>query len=230
MRVSISRFILPFAIIAILLNLGCRGDTPASIEPVGDLQSINIFNVPQSIRPGQVHALGATGIYPGNATFRITAYANWASSDVAVVEIFGKGLLRAMGGGTATITASYRGVSRSVDILVEGAAIPGTEAPGPVELSSIQVDPTWASVAMEGSVQFEATAIYSNGVTQPLTNLVDWRVSDDDPGFIIDSDNSAAWGALFGLFKATGPVGTTVVSCEYMGVVSNYVTVVVREF
>jgi len=229
MRVSISRFILPFAIIAILFSLGCKGNTPASIEPEGDMQGINIFNVPQSLRPGQVHALGATGLYPGTATFPVTAYANWTSSDVEVIAIIGKGLLHAVGGGTATITASYRGVSRTVDILVEGAPIPGTEQPGPVELTAIQVDPTWATVAMGGTIQFEATAIYSNGVTQPVTNLVDWRVSDDEPGFIIDADNVNAWGFLYGLFKATGPVGTTVVSCEYMGVVSNYVTCVVKE-
>lgn len=231
MRVSMFRIAFFFAILGIVFGIGCKGDTPASLEPEGELLQVNIFNAPSTMRPGQVHALGATGIYSGNATFTITAYASWATSDSNVIEVFGAGLIRAVGGGTATITCSYRGVeSQAVEIMVEGPPIPGSQGPGPVVLESIQVDPTYASVPMGGTVQFEATAIYSNGTQQVITALVDWRVSDDDPGFIIDADNANAWGTNYGLFRATGPIGTTVVSCEYMGIVSNYVTVGVTQF
>ncbi len=231
MRVSLIGYIILIAILSIALGSGCKGDTPASLEPEGDLLQINIFNVPETMRPGQVHALGATGIYPGTATYVITAYAGWVTSDPDVFEFVGKGIVRAVGGGTATISCAYRGVtSMVVEITVEGQALPGTDEPGPVVLSSIQIDPTSAMVAMGGTVQFEATAHYSNGTEQVITNLVDWRVSDNDPGFIIDADNANAWGSLYGLFKATGPVGTTVVSCEYMDTISNYATVIVKEF
>jgi hypothetical protein len=231
MRVSIIRFLLAAAILTVFLAPGCRGDTPASLEPEGSLLKINIFNTPSALQPGSVFALGATGIYSGNATFRITAYATWNSSDSDVIEIIGKGLLHAVGGGTATITCSYKGVtSQAVTIEVSGPALPGSQGPEPVVLSGIQVDPTSASVAINGTIQFSATAMYSNGTTQDITNLVDWRVSDDSPGFIIDADNANAWGSFYGLFKATGPVGTTVVSAAYMDMVSNYVTVVVKQF
>ena len=230
MRVSMFRIILPLAVIAVVFGLGCRGSITPSLEPKGALLQINIFNNPGSLRPGQVFAVGATGIYSGTATYRITAYADWMSSDTDVIEILAKGILHAVGGGTASITCSYKGVtSQAIDIIVEGPAIPGTGGPQPVILSALQVEPTWASVPIGQTAQFEATAYYSNGTTQVVTNLVDWRVSDDKPGFIIDADNAYAWGSLYGLFRATGPVGTTVVSCEYMGVVSNYITVVVRE-
>jgi hypothetical protein len=231
MRVSLLGIALSLIVLTLAVGPGCRGDTPASLEPEGDLTGINIFNVPSTMRPGQVHAVGATGLYVGLATFPITAYASWSTSDAKVIELIGKGILRAVGGGTATITCSYRGVtSKPVEITVEGPPIPGGTGPEPVVLASIQVEPTWTSVAIGGTIQFTATAIYSNGGTQVVTLLVDWRVSDDDPGFIIDADNAQAWGTDYGLFRATGPVGTTVVSCEYQGVVSNYVTVVVREF
>jgi len=231
MRVSIIRFALPVAVIVILFGLGCKGSITPSLEPAGDMVKINIFNAATTLRPGQAHAAGATGIYAGTATYTITAVGTWASSNADVIEFIGKGIYRAVGGGTATITCSYKGVtSAPVEITVEGPPIPGTEGPEPVFLASIAVVPTWASVAINGTVQFDATAMYSNGTTQPITNLVDWRVSDDNPGFIIDADNAAAWGALYGLFRATGPVGTTVVSCEYMGVMSNYVTTVVKQF
>jgi len=231
MRVSLFGIALSLIVLTLAVGLGCRGDTPASLEPEGNLTGITIFNVPSTMRPGQVHAVGATGLYVGLATYRITAYASWSTSDPKVIELIGKGILRAVGGGTATITCSYRGVtSQPVEITVEGPAIPGGTGPEPVYLASIQVEPTWASVPIGGTIQFTATAIYSNGATQVVTLLVDWRVSDDDPGFIIDADNAQAWGTNYGLFRATGPVGTTVVSCEYQDVVSNYVTVVVREF
>jgi len=229
MRVAMIRIAFFVAILSFVFGVGCKGDTPASLEPEGQLLQINIFNTPSTMRPGQVHALGATGIYTGTATFTITAYAAWSSSDTSVLEVFGAGLIRAVGGGTATITCSYRGVeSQAVEITVEGPAIPGSQTPGPVVLESIQVDPTFVTVPIGGSQQFEATAIYSNDTQQVITGLVDWRVSDDDPGFIIDADNANAWGTTYGLFRATGPIGVTVVSCEYMGVVSNYVTVTVN--
>ena len=231
MRVSIIKFALPFILISVLLGLGCQGSITPSLEPAGQLLSINIFNAALELRPGQVHAAGATGIYSGTATFPITAMGTWVSSDPLVIDFVGKGIYRAVGGGTATITCSYKGVvSGPIEILVDGPPIPGTEGPATVVLSGIQVDPTWATVAIGQTVQFEATALYSNGTTQPITTLVDWRISDNDPGFIIDSDNVDAWGTLYGVFRATGPVGTTVVSCEYQGTVSNYVTCIVREF
>jgi hypothetical protein len=96
-------------------------------------------------------------------------------------------------------------------------------------LSKIQVDPTWTAVKMGESTQFKATAVFSNGAEQLVTNLVDWHVSDIKPGFIIDADNANVWGPKYGLFEATA-LGTTVVSAEYEGVVSNFVTVVVRNY
>ena len=69
MRVSLLRFGLLLAICSVIFSFGCRGDTPASLEPEGSLLGINIFNVPEMLRPGQVHAVGATGLYSGTATY-----------------------------------------------------------------------------------------------------------------------------------------------------------------
>jgi hypothetical protein len=132
-----------------------------------------------------------------------------------------------VGGGSAIITASYKGVSQSATIEVAGPPLP--PGPAPTVLSSINVAPTWVAVRVGNSCQFAATAVYSNGTSQPVTTLVDWRVSDDKPGFIIDNENANAWGPNYGQFRATS-IGTTVVSCAYAGMVSNYVTVVVRDY
>jgi hypothetical protein len=227
MRLSTLRLAILFGILAIAFGIGCRGNTVASLEPEGVMYGINIFNVPSSLQPGQVHMLGARGLYPGTATYNITGYANWASTNTDIIELLGKGILRAKSGGTSTIIVSYKGVTKSVDILVAGPAIPS--GPGPTVLSAIEITPTSVIVTVGGSAQFTATAVYSNGVTQPVTNLVDWRVSDLEPGFIIDGENANAWGYYYGLFRGTS-VGTTVVSAYYAGVTSNYATAVVREY
>jgi hypothetical protein len=231
MRVVLVRLLIAAALLSLLGALGCKGSIVASLEPEGTMYGINIFNVPSVMQPGQVLMLGARGLYPGTATFNITAYADWVSSDPDVLELIGKGIVRAKSGGTASISCSYKGVtSQSVMIKVEGPALPGQQQPPPVVLSEIRVEPTSAAVKIDDTIQFEATAVYSNGTTQPVTTLVDWRISTDEYGFIIDSDNANAWGTTYGLFKATGPIGTVVVSCEYMDIISNYVTLVVRVY
>jgi hypothetical protein len=227
MRESLVRFVLLIALLIVAGGLGCRGNTPASLEPEGPMLGINIFNVPSSLQPGQVHMLGARGLYSGTATFNITGYADWSTSNSQIIELIGKGICRAKNGGEATITVNYKGITKSVTILVAGPALPA--GPGPTVLSEIKVEPTWVAVKLGESTQFTATAVYSNGVTQPITNLVDWHVSDTKPGFIIDDDNVNAWGNHYGEFRATG-LGTTVVSASYQGITSNYATVVVRNY
>ncbi len=232
MRLFLLRFGLLAVIVILFAGLGCKGDTVISPQPVGGLVGINIYDVPSTLAPGQVVRLGATGLYPGGATYDVTGLATWISSDPYVIQITGGGWIRAAGGGTATISCSYRGASSmSVMISVEGPPAPGyVPPPEPVVLSQIQIEPTYATVQIGETEQFEATAIYSNGSTQPVTNLVDWRVSTNDYGFIIDAENTTVWGPNFGLFRAVGPIGTLVVSCEYQGIISNYVTVVIRVY
>jgi hypothetical protein len=232
MRVSLIRFLLSIMVMSLAFSLGCKGTTPASLEPVGELKQISIFNAPDQLNPGQVHPLGAVGVYSGSAQFNITGYATWQSSNVNVIMITGAGLIQAVGGGIANITCTYRGVtSQTVAIGVTGPPNPNGGLPAPVTIESVRIDPVWIQVAIGGTVQFTAYAILSNGETlDNLTPVVDWHVSDVTPGFIIDADNAYAWGSLFGLYKATGPVGSTVVSCTYQGITSNYATVIVKQF
>lgn len=231
MRVSLIRFLLPIIILTMAFGLACKGSTPASLEPVGELKQISIFNAPFELNPGQVHALGAVGVYSGSAEFTITGYCAWSTSNSNVIMVIAPGVIQAVGGGIATITCHYRGItSQQVNIGVTGPPNPNGGLPAPVTLDSIMVDPVWIQVGIGGTTQFTATAIYSNGSTQDITILVDWHSSDNTPGFIIDADNATAWGTNYGLFRATGPVGTSVISCDYLGVTSNYATVVVKQF
>lgn len=228
MRLSVVGFVLLITSIALLAGLGCKGDTVESPEPVGELLGINLFEQPLSLKTGQVHIMGATGLYPGGATYNITKLAEWTSSNPDIIEVLAKGMIRGKHGGTATISVTYRGITKLATIEVYGTPLP--PGPAPTVLQSIKVEPTWVAVKIGNTVQFTATAVYSDGSTQPITGLVDWRVSDTNVGFIIDADNANAWGPYYGLFKATGPVGATVVSAEFHGIVSNFATVVVRQY
>lgn len=230
MRVSLIRIIFPIVLLALIFNLGCKGSIPVSPEPAGHLKKINIFNAPTQLDQGQVHALAANGIYSGDATMIITTLATWISNNAEVIIFAGKGLILPVGGGTASITCTYRGItSDPVTIFITGPPKPDTGV-DTVTLQSIDISPLWEKISIGSTLQYTATAQYSNGTMQDITNLVDWHVSDTDSGFIIDADNAIAWGINYGLYRATGPVGTAVVSCEYLGSISNYATVIVTEF
>lgn len=230
MRVSLIRIIISIVIPVLIFSFGCKGSIPVSPEPAGQLKKINIFNVPAQLDQGQVHALGATGIYSGDAAMTITTLATWISNNAEVIIFSGKGLILPVGGGTATITCTYRGItSDPVTIFITGPPKPDTDVVTG-SLQSIEISPVWEKITMGSTLQYTSVAHYSNGTMQDITNLVDWHVSDTGPGFIIDADNANAWGTNYGLYRATGPVGTAVVSCDYLGTISNYATVVVTEF
>lgn len=229
MRVSFIRILFPIMILTLIFSLGCQGSTPVSPEPAGQLKQINIFNAPAQLNQGQVHALGATGIYSGDATMTITTLATWISNNADVIIFTGKGLILPVGGGTASITCTYRGItSNPVTIFITGP--PSTGPVDSVTLQSIKISPVWEKIIVGSTLQYSSVAHYSNGTMQNITNLVDWHVSDTGPGFIIDADNAIAWGTNYGLYRATGPIGTAVVSCDYLGTISNYATIIVTEF
>ncbi|MCX6646281.1 MAG: hypothetical protein NTY09_07985, partial [bacterium] len=138
MRVSFIKLMFPIMVMSLAFSLGCKGDTPASPEPAGDLKQISIFNAPNQLDPGQVHHLGAIGVYSGSAEFNITGYATWMTSNINVIMITGAGLIQAVGGGIATITCTYRGItSQSVSIGVTGPPNPNGGLPAPVTIESV---------------------------------------------------------------------------------------------
>ncbi|MFH1676614.1 MAG: hypothetical protein ABIC40_06270, partial [bacterium] len=150
--------------------------------------------------------------------------ATWNSSDSGVITIIGHGKLQAVGGGTAVISCTYRGTtSQGITIKVEGPVYTPNPIPS-IYLVQVQVQPATAKILKNGFVQFEAFAVYSNGSAVPVTGIADWRLSDDDLGYLIDFENTQTWGPYLGLFQSTGLTGVTVVSCTFMGLVSNYVT------
>jgi trimeric autotransporter adhesin len=101
----------------------------------------------------------------GRIVYAVARDASWASSDDAIVKMNGN-IARAEGVGTATITVSYGGVSRTTTMTVRSAKL---EA---IDFSVI--NPT----VPIGEMGFYAFGTYSDGSVLDLTDHVAWSSSD----------------------------------------------------
>ncbi len=111
---------------ALLLGLllsSCGGDpappstptptpaTPTSPAPV--TKELAITGIPAALQIGQTAQLRAIARADDGGYVEVTAQARWASSNEAVCQVSAAGVAESRSGGTATITASYAGVTGS---------------------------------------------------------------------------------------------------------------------
>jgi len=160
-----------------------------------------------SIQVGQIQVFVATLVYSDGTTSVVNGTATWSSSDASVAAVItgggpggGRGgSATALAVGTATITASYGGLTGSASLTV-------TDPP----LAFVQVTPTNPSVPLQATVQFTATAVFADNSTRNVTALSTWSSSDTSVAVV----NNA--GANIG--RATALVeGTTTITATYQG-------------
>lgn len=86
-----------------------------------ELVSLTILPENATIYPGDMQRFGAVGNYSDKTTRDLTEDADWDSSDinVAVVEQVQPGRVQGHAAGTATISATYMGVTGSATVTVE---------------------------------------------------------------------------------------------------------------
>jgi serine/threonine protein kinase len=107
-----------------------------------------------SLATGESLQLSATGHYADRSLHRLTDGIAWRSSDRAVVTITSGGLAKAVGPGTATISATSNGVSGSATLTVSAHPKPTptpTSAPQPTATSGSRSGPSSAPVAFRVS-------------------------------------------------------------------------------
>jgi len=144
------------------------GSQSAILEGTGvavTLTSISVSPASPSVTKGSQLQFTATGTYSNGTTANVTSSATWTSSttSVATVSSTTKGLATAVAAGTSTISASVGTVKGSTVLTVPAAT-----------LQSITVAPNGVSLGLNGTQQFTATGLYSDGSTQNLTNAVTW--------------------------------------------------------
>ncbi len=152
------------------ISSGTISATAALVVNPAALVSITINPQTPTIALGTTQQFTATGTYTDGSTQDLTTVVTWSSSaaTVAIISnaVGNNGLATSSGQGTATISASSGSISTSTTITVTGPT-----------LASIAVTPASISIALGYGEQFAATATYTDGSTQDITQSAAWTSS-----------------------------------------------------
>jgi len=142
----------------------------------------------------------AIGTYSDGRTADLSTSVTWTTGDTNLATISNvlgaEGQLLARAAGVTTVTASFMGVSGVTRVII-----------GDATLVSLTVAPISPSVAAGTPVQFTATAIFSNGTQQNVTQQAAW--SSSDPAVAAISPQGQA---------QTLARGTTTIEATFMGI------------
>lgn len=125
---------------------------------------------------------------------KIGSLANLTSSNTSVATISSTGIIRGVAAGTATITATYQGLTATMTVTVVGA-------------SSLSLE--WTSATLAKGDQKSNVALYtitSNGSTTDVTNTASWK-----------SSNTSVATVSRGVISARG-AGTATITATYSGI------------
>jgi uncharacterized protein YjdB len=181
---------------------GLVGSTMLTVSSA-TISSISIFPASRSVAVGTVVQFRASAIYSDGTSKDVTGIATWTSSSPGVAQVsdgVNKGQATALSHGSATISATWGGVTGKAAFTVTAAT-----------LSSIQVTPFTASSAVGQPVYFRAVAIYSDGTKGDITSVATWQSSDST---IAQVSNAYWWSRGRTTTLATG---TASISASYGG-------------
>ncbi len=186
------------------------GISASTAFTVTDAQVTSISLAPaDASRPrGLTSQFTATGTFDDGSTQNLTFDATWASDTPAFATISdaiaSKGLATAVAEGTATISATFDGVTGTTTLTVTA----------PI-LETITVTPANPTIPNLTTQQFTATGNFSDGTTVNLTSQVSWASSNPA---LVTIDTAGVASALAGgtvtisasLDGITGSTGLTV--------------------
>ncbi len=130
------------------------------------LVSIALSAAHSSLALGTSLQISAIGTYTDNTTQDLTASASWISSSPAVVSAAADGYLVAHAVGTCVISASVSNVVGNLTVTVTNAS-----------LAAIAVFPGNSTLPTGQTAQLTATASFSDGTTQDITQSAVWTTS-----------------------------------------------------
>lgn len=145
---------------------GVRGQTTLTVTSAA-LTSIVINPVSPVIAAGTTQQFTVTGNFNDGTTADLTASVRWQTSNYLVATISASGLATGAGPGTATISATFSGLTATATLTVTSAT-----------LQSIVITPATPTISLGGTQQFVATGTFSDGSNQVVTNLVQWTSSN----------------------------------------------------
>lgn len=190
-----------FVFFAACLN-GCGGGSGDPVEAArrGQLKAISVTPSNPQIAANSAAQFTATGIYTNNVTRDLTTSVTWQTSDPAVVSISNvqptKGQATSKSPGSATILATYGGLSGSASVNVTAAS-----------LQTLVITPTQPSIARGTQQQLVATGTYSDNSVQDLTASVNWTSSNATVATV--SDAAGTKGAAAAVSPGTSTITAT---------------------
>lgn len=194
---------------------GMQATTTATVT-AAVLESIVINNTQASITLGDNTNYVAIAFYSDGSFKNIPNDAVWESSNTAVATVFDSGgshgtaISIAVGNSNITVTSGL--ITSNTALLTVTDAL----------MTSIQVTPANITVPLSTQDTFTAIAYYSNGTNKDITKDATWQSDDADIVSVVTTGENA------GLAKALTS-GTTHVSAQLLGIVSNAAKVIVTE-
>ena len=175
------------------------------------LLSIAVAPATASVTAGAAQQFKATGNYDNGSTPDLTTQVTWTSSDIAVAQISNaagsNGLAASLVAGSATITATFAGMSGTAVLTVTDPLI-----------SSIMIAPASASIVVGNTQAFTVTAVYQNGTTAAVGGA--WSSSNTAVASV------TARGAGMRAVATGVAAGTATITVTYQGLSSSAVLTV----
>ncbi len=177
-----------------------------------ELESLVLSDLAPSLALGRSLQLSVTGHYSDSTQVDLTSEVLWASDNLLLASVDG-GLLQALGEGETFVSASFEGVSTTVNVVISA----------PV-LDVLSVSAADAEVVVGNVLSLSAAGVYSDSVLyqpgegeldqslQNLTSIVSWASADSAVASVSDA------GVVAGV-----SAGQTTVTATYSGKSSSFV-------
>jgi uncharacterized protein YjdB len=153
---------------------------------------------------GTVRVFQLVGQYTDGSTQTLTSQASFSSSNPAALDVSNasgsEGLATTLAIGSATLNATFAGLSASATVTISQAA-----------LATIELNPSSGSTPLGFTRQFIAIGHYTDGTTSVLTSQATWASSDTGRALI--SNATASRGLL-----STVAAGAVTISATFGGV------------
>ncbi|MEP5765915.1 MAG: Ig-like domain-containing protein [Halieaceae bacterium] len=142
--------------------------------PVVEIEEIQVIPPVADILVGDKLQYTAIAVLSNGSQVDVTNEASWLSSDSSVAQLNDAGRATGISAGQVTVTASvvYQGeTSQGVAQLEVKAA--------EISIDELVVEPATAEVLIDGTQQFRAYVLLSDGSRHEVTQTASWRSSDD---------------------------------------------------
>ncbi|HLW89438.1 MAG TPA: Ig-like domain-containing protein [Terriglobales bacterium] len=167
-RCLLSIFISILPLSLVIVSTGCAGGASSTTSMNKTLTGVSVASTTPSVAVGATRQFTATGTYSDGSTANVSSTASWTVASTAVATISSSGLATGVTAGSTTVAASLGGMRGSATLNVTTTT---------ASLTSISVLPANATIVVDASQQFTATATYADGSTANVSATASWTVA-----------------------------------------------------